>query len=180
MCTYICVYSSEVYLSAIYGFSPTIVPTTTTSSPCTPVLTNSSVVQTSLVSPCTPHASTPLTNLPNTTPINSSRTPGSLAGQLVDQGVVSTSQGQLQKQLPYTPQQQQQQASNGIYVQDPTMGGVGGMAVGFVGMGGVNLTSPQTVHMGPLDAGGEMCISTYEVLFVFAVWWVEKWEVNVE
>ena len=38
------------------------------------------------------------------------------------------------------------------------MGGVGGMAVGFVGMGvgGVNLTSPQTVPVGALDATGEI------------------------
>lgn len=56
---------------------------------------------------------------------------------------------------PYTPQQQQQQqTSNGMYGQDAGMGGVGGVAVGYVGIGGGGLSSPQTVALAGMDAAG--------------------------
>ena len=59
-----------------------------------------------------------------------------------------------QHKLPYTPQQQQQ-ASNGIYVQDAGMGGVGGVAMSYVGIGGGSLSSPQTVSLAGVDATGK-------------------------
>ena len=61
-----------------------------------------------------------------------------------------------QQKLPYIPQQQQQQqASNGIYVQDAGMGGVGGVAMGYVGTGGGGLFSPQTLALTGMDATGK-------------------------
>ena len=129
----------------------------TTTSPCTPVITSSSnLSQAGLVSPSgsTPHSSTPYTSLTNTTPINSTSvailsTPQGSYAQPVDQILPGA-----QYKLPYTPQHQQQ-ASNGIYVQDAGMGGVGGVAMGYVGIGGSNLSSPQTMAMAGLDATGK-------------------------
>lgn len=60
-----------------------------------------------------------------------------------------------QQKLPHTQQQQQQQASNGIYVQDTGVGGVGGVAMGYVGVGGGGLSTPQTVTMAGVDSTGK-------------------------
>ena len=131
----------------------------TTTSPCTPVITSSgNLSQTGLASPSgsTPHSSTPYTSLTSTTPINSTSiailsTPQSSYVQPIDQAVPGA-----QQKLPYTPQQQQQQqASNGIYVQDAGMGGVGGVAMGYVGTGGGGLSSPQTLALTGMDATGK-------------------------
>jgi hypothetical protein len=59
-----------------------------------------------------------------------------------------------QQKLLHTPQQQQQ-TSNGIYVQDAGMGGVGCVAMGYVGVGGGGLSSPQTVALAGVDATGK-------------------------
>ena len=130
----------------------------TTTSPCTPVITSSgNLSQASLVSPSgsTPHSSTPYTSLTNTTPVNSTSiailsTPQGSYVQPLDQPVPGA-----QHKPPYTPQQQPQQASNGIYVQDAGMGGVGGVAMGYVGIGGGSLSSPQTVSLAGMDATGK-------------------------
>ena len=143
-----------------------------TASPCTPVITSSSVTQANLVSPSTPHTSTPHTILTNTTPVNSASvaatpisTPQGTFVQPMDQtGPGSQLQLQAGPKLPFTPQQQQQlqqlqqlqqQASNGLYVQDASMAGVGGVAVGYVGLGGINLSSPQPVNVAGIDATGK-------------------------
>ena len=127
----------------------------TTTSPCTPVITGSgNLNQTGLVSPSgsTPQFSTPYTSLTSTTPINSASvtilsTPQSSYTQPIDQAMPGA---------PYTPQQQQQQqTSNGMYGQDAGMGGVGGVAVGYVGIGGGGLSSPQTVALAGMDAAGK-------------------------
>ena len=84
-------------------------------------------------------------------------TPQGTFVQTVDQAM-SASQQQTRHKLSYT---QQQQASNGLYVQDTNMGGVGGVAVGFVGVGGSNLSSPQTVTMSGLDAAGKVALNCH-------------------
>lgn len=126
----------------------------TTTSPHTPV--SGSLSQTGLVSPSvsTPHSSTPYTNLTSTTPNNSISiailsTPQSSCAQQIEQTVPGA-----QQKLPHTPQQQQQ-ASNGIYVQDTGVGGVGGVAMGYVGVGGGGLSTPQTVALAGVDATGK-------------------------
>ena len=133
-----------------------------TTSPCTPVITSSSggggsssMTQTTRVSPSTPHTSTPYTgsHTANTTPVLSTPQGGTFV-QSVDHATASV--GQLQTQarqgLPYTPQQQ---TSNGLYNNIMQDANVGGVAIGFVGVGGgANLASPQTVAMSSIEATG--------------------------
>ena len=147
---YVCIIGHSSIYDDCY---PSAVHTTT--SPCTPVITSSgNLSQTGLVSPSgsTPHSSTPYTSLTTTTPINSTSiailsTPQS--SYAIDQAMPGA-----QQKLPYTPQQQQQD-SNGIYVQDAGMGGVGGVTVGYMGVGGGGLSSPQTVALAGMDATGK-------------------------
>ena len=134
----------------------------TTVSPCTPVITSSGITQTTLVSPSTPHSSTPYANLTNTTPVNSSTpvavlsTPQGSFIQPADQAVAASHiQQQARHKLPFAPQQQ---TSNGLFVPDASVGGVGGVAVSYVGVGGSNVSSPQPVTMGAIDATGEILL----------------------
>ena len=129
-------------------------------SPCTPVITSSGVIQTTLVSPSTPHSSTPYTSLANTTPVNTTTpvavlsTPQGAFVQPADQALTASHiQQQARHKLPFTPQQQ---TSNGLYVPDAGVGGVGGVAVSYVGVGGSNVSSPQPVAMGAIDATGKI------------------------
>ena len=99
----------------------------TTTSPCTPVITSSSnLSQAGLVSPS---GSTPHSSTPYTSLTNT--TP-----------INSTSVAILS-----TPQ--------GSYAQPVDQILVGGVAMGYVGIGGSNLSSPQTMAMAGLDATGK-------------------------